>query len=94
MKRSDLARVRSVQENRTSAFHSSKLWTSDEVRFLRDAWDEFKREEIAAALGRTTTSIENKYRTEKREGWPTLKPGGDVFTDNCPETVERMEALR
>jgi hypothetical protein len=94
MNSSDLARVRSVRENRTSAFHSSKLWTSDEVRFLRDAWFEFEHEEIAAALGRTTTSIKNKYNSEKREGWPTLKPGGDVFTDNCPDTVGRMEALR
>jgi len=94
MNKSDLARIRSVRENRTSAFHSSKLWTADEVRFLRDAWGEFDKEDIAAALGRTTTSIENKRRTESREGWPSLKPGADVFTDACPETESRMEALR
>jgi hypothetical protein len=94
MNSSDLARIRSVHENRTSAFHSSKLWTTDEVRFLRDAYNEFKHEEIAAALGRTTTSIKNKYNSERREGWPTLQPGGAVFDDNCPDTVGRMEALR
>lgn len=58
-----------TDENRDILFNTGKPWSREDEMYLCAFFESSSKKELAMALGRSTTSIDNRYGRLKKGGW-------------------------